>query len=320
MSEFIPVEKGVTTRYPSTANFMIDSQDRLYNVDNPSFAWNFQIQKNYSLLNGFFTRVATTEVVLNWVIPNISNVWGNNTFTIDCSGTSKTVTLNNNNYSFDQASFFTVAEALEQICLGLAGNYGGVSLTFSVVSDTTTGQNYVNGVAIVSSPATDFTITPTVLSRALGFDPVEGALVIPEHGILRQPNLQPIRYLDFVCPNLTYNQALKDTTTSDVESKPVLCRWYMANDSVSLTDTLGFPINQGMAPFQQRRLFNPPKQIRWDPTMPIGNLEFQVYTDQGVLVSVYDVEQRNVNSDATPANRFAVPASGWLMTLQVSEV
>lgn len=321
MSEFIPVEKGVSIRQPSTANLMIDSQDRVYNQANPSFAWDFSIQKKYSILNGFFTRIATTEVVLNWVIPNISNVWGNDTFTVTSGGTTKTVTLNSNTYNFDQAGFFTVQEALTQIALGLAGTYGGVPLTFSVSSDfgATSGLNYLNGVALVSSPATLFTVTPTVLSQALGFDPTEAAIAAVTHGILRQPNLQPIRYIDFVCPNLTYNQALKDTTTNDAESKTVLCRWYMAWDNPPTLDGLGFPINQGMAPFQERRLFNPAKQIRWDPTMPLGNLQFQVFTDAGTLVSAYDVEQRNVNTN-TQANRFAVPGSGWLMTLQVSEV
>jgi len=67
MSSYGP-EKAVTIRYPATANLMIDSSDR-NTTRNPS-AWDFQITKNQSIQNGFFTRVGTTEVVLEWCEPN----------------------------------------------------------------------------------------------------------------------------------------------------------------------------------------------------------------------------------------------------------
>jgi hypothetical protein len=56
----------------------------------------------------------------------------------------------------------------------------------------------------------------------------------------------------------------------------------------------------GYRPFNYRRLYNPPKQIRWDNIQPVGNLTFQVYNDQGVLAPM-----------RTTTN--------WLMTLQLSE-
>ena len=58
----------------------------------------------------------------------------------------------------------------------------------------------------------------------------------------------------------------------------------------------------GYTRFVRRRLYNPPKQIKWQPNQPMGNLSFQVYGDDGDLVT----------ADLLDSN--------WLMTLQLSEV
>ena len=102
MTDFIPSESGTPIRYPSTANLMIDSADRPAVTTNP---FNFQITKNQSILNGFFTRVGTTEVVLNWVEPNI--VTGNNdTFTVvkTAGAVSYTVTVAEGLYTVAQSA------------------------------------------------------------------------------------------------------------------------------------------------------------------------------------------------------------------------
>lgn len=102
-----------------------------------------------------------------------------------------------------------------------------------------------------------------------------------------------------MCNQLTYNQAVKDASTSPNE-RDVLCRWYFDYDNQTPTDGYGFPILMGYAPFCLRRLFNPPKQIQWETNIPVGNLSFQLYDDDGTLVPV--------NS-----------RTEYLMTLQVSE-
>ena len=60
---------GVDIRLPSTANLLVDSADR--NTANYPNANNFQIVKTNSILNGYFTRVGTTEVVLEYNTPNV---------------------------------------------------------------------------------------------------------------------------------------------------------------------------------------------------------------------------------------------------------
>ena len=63
---------GVTIRNPSTANLLIDSLDRT-----SGYSSDFLIAKPNSILNGFFTRLAVAEVVLDWCVANISSQYNN---------------------------------------------------------------------------------------------------------------------------------------------------------------------------------------------------------------------------------------------------
>lgn len=267
--------QSLTIRYPATANLMVDSKDR------KTGTWgNFQIQKPQALLNGFFHRIGTTEVVLEWGQPNVNSY--NGQVTVVVGGTNYTVEIT--------YGFHTVESAF-------------ASLT--ALLDTATGDTWtvvvVEGVQSLGCEnaglPVDFDVLDTPMARKLSiYDPAfDGAPSRPIYA----PDLRLYRYLDIVCTQLTYNQDLKDASTAPV-SRDVLCRWYMAYDNQTATDGLGFPILMGYEPFVLRRIFSPPKQIRWDNIQPIGNLAFEVYDDQGVLLS---------------SDQF----NNYLMTLQVSE-
>ena len=144
-------EKVVVIRQPSTANLMIDSNDRdstLY-----PYAGDFSIQRNYSILNGFFTRLGVTEVVLDWGLPNISTLSNNTTFTVTITGAPAnpyTVTL--------LQGMYTVAQVLDSIVSRL--NSAQATGVFSINSST---GGWASLVCTVS-----FSITATVLSNSLG--------------------------------------------------------------------------------------------------------------------------------------------------------
>ena len=275
---FEPSEKAIPIRVPATANLMIDSADRDPTV-NPSFS-DFQITKTNSVMNGFFTRIGTTEVVLEWQEPNgsyignISGVFnGTSSFTVE----------------FPQ-SFYNVSTALEFVA--------------NTINNQITGGTVSVGDSILGVPAIvgtqDMTFTPSLGTEQLGiYLPSSSA---PEHAIV-SPDLRPFRYLDFTSQQLTYNQDLKDNSTAPI-SRDVLCRWYMAWDNPPSYDGLGFPILQGYTEFVERRLFNPPKQIKWSPNQPLGNISFQVYGN-GEYTPI------QTSPDATNTN--------FLMTCQLSE-
>jgi hypothetical protein len=276
MSSF-GTDKAVTFRVPATANLMVDSADRNTTV-NPS-AFDFQITRPNSIMNGFFTRCGTTEVVLEWGEPNILS----GEITLDISGASTRSQATSTIFN----SFFNVANLLDYIVGDLSGT-NGVGLSLSQV-DGYWGINATGG---------RFRVISTPLAVALGID--TSAPLATRKIINGVPDLRLYRYLDFTSPQLTYNQDLKDTSTA-IYNRDVLCRWYMAEDTQEFYDVYGFPILMGYEPFVRRRIYNPPKQIKWDNNIPVGNLSFQVYNDDGSLM---------LPSEAK---------TNWLMTLQLSE-
>ena len=284
MTDLIPAERASVIRYPSTANLMIDSADRSSGNLSP---WDFQITKTNSILNGFFTRVGTTEVTLEWFVRNIKTGY-NDTIVVVYGGTPYTVTL--------ISGFYTVATVLQAIVASMNTQLG--SNIFSI------GTNTAGSLTGLISNASTFLFQAGQLQSQLRGNTVVASTFQP----IIFPDLRLVRYLDFVSSQLTYNQALKDSSTDSV-ARDVLCRWYMAYDDAPAYDQYGYPILMGYTPFVTRRIFNPPKQIRWDPQQPIGNLAFQVFDDQNNLFSTIDVA-----TQSSPSN------SNFLMTLQASEV
>ena len=90
VKEQITEEKGVDIRFPSTANLMIDSTDRVTGT----FANDFSIVPGQQLIRGAFTRAAVQEVIMFWGVPNISPQAGNVTFTINAPVAVDTYYLN----------------------------------------------------------------------------------------------------------------------------------------------------------------------------------------------------------------------------------
>lgn len=269
MVDYVPIEKGMTIRQPSTANLMIDSFDR-----SAGTAGNFQITRNASILNGFFTRIGTTEVVLEWNLPNVLTGFNRN-FTLTIGVTEYTVNL--------APGFYTVAGALDTI-VTLLNAKTGISGVYTFSISNATGSVGLKCVQYGTSTAQSFVFeTQKTLMTQLGFtyNIASDYHTVGETG---GPDIRIYRYLDFVSNQLTYAQDLKDSSTA-VNTKDVLCRWYLAWTGPPNLDKYGFPILQGYSAFQERRLFNPPKQIRWEPNLPIGNLAFQVfYNTVGTLL------------------------------------
>jgi hypothetical protein len=282
------VERGTLIRVPSTANLMIDSDDRSFSL-NPS-AWDFQITKKQSLLNGFFTRIGATEVVMEWCENNIDEKFDNNYITFDLSGTGantfsgqETITLTNGNY--------TVYELLQQ----LKDSFNDISGTTGIhfVENFTYGSQL-----ILEAVGGEFFLTTGLgnLVEQLGLATGDfDSLFIPNC-----PDLRPYRYLDFVCEQLTSVQDVKDSSTQNI-ARDTIVRWYFAEDVPEATDAGDYPILQGYLPFKRRRLYNPPKQIKWEQNLNLGNLRWSVYAPNGNLATTSDID------------------TNWLMTLQLSE-
>jgi len=296
MNSFGP-DKAVPLRYPSTANLMVDSADRNATL-NPS-PWNFQITKTQNTQYGFFSRIGTTEVVLEWCQDNISSTLKNQTISFDLSGIAP------NTYSGSQtitlpSGLYNAKEAYDALAYQLSDLSGTTGATFTI-EPTFVGGSY----SLVCSGAF-FDVDGGRLAIQLDIDnAVSVKLTAKETGILLDcPDLRPYRYIDFVSPQLTYAQDVKDNSTAKI-NYDVLCRWYFSEETQEAQDAYGFPILMGYTKFCRRRLFNPPKQIKWDNNLSVsGTLQFQVFGDDSSLV-------------VNPSGGLA--RSNWLMTLQLSE-
>jgi len=285
--DFIPSEKTATIRYPSIAHLMVDADDR----DTAVFQYcnDFQITKTNNLLNGFFTRIGATEVVFEWLQPNVYSGFN----------TRINYTVGTTDYFFDiPDGFYTVYEVIDQLVQGLNDQTFGTGLTWT--KSALVGAGAV--LEVTGTPGITFIVTGTLMQQLYsnGFDGVIPAGGVELFEILASiADLRPARYVDIVCNQLTNNQSVKDASTAP-HVRDVLVRWYFDYDNQSPPDAYGFPILMGYAPFFLRRLYNPPKQIQWQTNIPVGNLSFQLYRDDG--------EIQPVNS-----------ATSFLMTLQISE-
>ena len=324
MNRDIPVQvaydrtnKGVDVRNSSTANFLIDSADRqnynastVLSLTNPvpdTNASNFSITKiGQNLLSGFFTRIAMSEIVLNWSIYNVSSTVGNNStiFSLRNSGgtvTDYTAVIRRGNY--------TVKEALDALAIQMGLLTG---LTFTVVDSSTvagepSGRKAIQApagftFAFVRStpvPASPAPFTPN-LAQSLGFIVYDGgSLPLPLATDFRaawvayKPSLLPYEYIDITCSQLASQQKVKDATTSQFDAIDVIYRWNFVSDEAypAEYDTYGYPILPGYKPFSAKRTVSFPKQIRWDPIIPIGNLSFQTYTDKERLLQYDELEE-----------------------------
>jgi hypothetical protein len=128
------------------------------------------------------------------------------------------------------------------------------------------------------------------------------------------------RYIDIVCPQLTYNQSLKDTS-SQRTVRDALCRVYLGTASYAEYSTLAPHIADYSPPGTQPCVlyynYASPKQIQWIPNQPVpGYLQFQVYDDNGVLLS----EMGQPRYTPTGPQLFtAANGVDWSMTLLVTE-
>jgi hypothetical protein len=274
------VERATLIRVPAVANLMIDSADRdTTRYPNP---FSFQINKNQPYVTGFFSRVGATEVVLEWCADNITSA--NNTFIVDVSGVTLTTTV--------PIGIYNVQQLLE----ALKASFEAQHATYAMTIDEADGQVVITpagagGPGPLTLPASPITSLLDFSVVSIGTN--EDALLVG------CPDLRPYRYLDIVSETLTSVQDARDATTQ-TQDRNVLVRWYFSFDDPPQYDTYGFPILMGYSRFCLRRIYNPPKQIKWEQNLPISNLGFSVYDPDGNLV----VGNLDTN---------------FLMTLQLSE-
>jgi hypothetical protein len=292
---------ATTIRYPSIANLMVDSADR--NTANSPLCNDFSITRSYSMLNGAFTRVATTEVVFEWDTPNLGPAGFSGTIRYDAPSAQYELTIPTGFYTVEEAINVIVALLNSVTAAGNPEEPTPSDITWTITANTIGGAILTQtgagagAVNITQNPGD----TPNLINALFGDITVTSTgtndpLITTTNAV----DLRPYRYVDIISQALTYAQDVKDSSTA-LNVRDVLCRWYFDYDTQATYDGLGYPILMGYKPFCLRRIYNPPKQIKWDQNLPIsGVMDFALYDNNGKLAKVS-------------------ASTNFLMTLQVSE-
>lgn len=341
VSRQLQEDKGVTIRFPSTAFFGVSSADRYKTIQErrtrPTFPFAFNISKGESLLNGFFHRFALTEFRMDWALPNISSVWKNNQIIIAVTGQVPfLITLPDNFYTP-----IDLALGIEQI----------VDVQFPAINFTALTNKSAGIITFTAN--TTFSFRPVVpvapipespykqLFDMLNFywNPLYQGTTLATSCVTGVPNLRYTEYIDVVCSQITAVQDVKDVSTSQTP-RDVLCRIYLDESTPSdatyqnPTETeirdVAFTVTgyntpsigsgakqQGCRPFTIYRQFSSPKQIKWEQSVPLGNVIFEIYDDEGRSIQQLLNDAVALGNDTVP--RQYATACDWNCSILISE-
>lgn len=168
----------VIVRPSATTLFAISSTDRyssyLQRRTNPTSPFSFPIQKNQSLMNGYFRRIAMSEFRMNWTLPNIAAAWGNNIMNFNYQNTTASpivaATLGNTNvvtYVVTSSAAFKVGNLVTIAGVTGAATYNGNATIISIPTNNNISVQYVlavSGSPSFSGATISITSTPTQTS------------------------------------------------------------------------------------------------------------------------------------------------------------
>jgi len=350
MVDYIPAEKGVVIRMPSVANLQVDSTDRvtLTNLStlgngtvstlggfydaNPQSIFNFTINRPNSILNGYFTRISVPEVQMEWDIPNLQGSVSttNNILRVTVSSPTVAANLSSLQILFP-SGYYNASQVVDFTLAKLNGISSVTGIGWNWTSNTSnvpiapTQSYYLTAVSTntgtTPGPPIPFGFSYTTLAQQMNF--ITGSpFSAPNYDTVinpQNPDIRILRYVDFVSPSLTYNQNIKDATTN-LSVEPSLCRWMFgwggnSQDSTSSVDKYNFPLYQGYRPFIERRTFPLAKQIKWEPNMPIGQLNFQWYGELFPQDTFLNIPYGAISPGACKSFN-----TSYMMNLQISEV
>jgi hypothetical protein len=321
-------EECITQRPTSTALFCISSADRYATVEESRnedrSPYRFTITKKESLLNGFFTRMALSEIRFPFSLPNVAPEVFTNKIGITCSVDSAIITLTGGFY--DGA---TLAENITNLW-NISHPANEISMVFSEAD----GTFLLEAFTIPASPVSVFPLTPNTLETyplntyqlfdMMGFTTINSTPdTVQSSG--SGFNLLWTDYVDIVATNLTYNQALKDSSSSQV-TRDIIYRVYLTDgyapyqyagsgefnlfNSAGTAVAYSGALQHGSSPCLIYRQFQNPKEIRWSKNQPIGQVTFEVYDDKGRCLA-------DLFGATSPYQ--SPQSANWNMTMLVSE-
>jgi len=276
-------EKVKTAREPASAHLLIDSLDR-YKRGYPfasatetdpqttSSSWTLQLPQY--VLNGFFTRLAVTQVQFQWNLPTV--IGGYNDQLVIQSGATVSVAQ-------IPQGFYTPTALASAITAAIAAAptppASAITCAFVPLGGYFTLSCAAVMNLVLSQRSARFGIT-----SGLAFGGVIGNGTTDIIGAI--PTMLPTRFVDIRSSYLTKNQRVKDVTTlpANVISDIIARIYAMPSNTTTATINSIVPGEAFAYPWVMNQSYPVPKYIRWNSAEPISNFNIELLDDSGLLL------------------------------------
>ena len=338
-----PKDKAITIRQPATALLLVNSDDQQlfdangFRIDSTT-PGRIYINNQRPLLFGYMTRLALTEMNIQWDTPNVNS--SNNTLTMALySATDVTppvvgapiftrVTLVPDFYQpTDLADFLETAinASSEVITAGFtfAVSYDQIEGDFTIQQTQVYPSANTRGYFKIFSSSAPLSVTGLTplnddILYCIGVQPVTKPGVEPT-GFYTQINgayapMLYTPYIDIVSNLLTKHQNVSDGNTASIYTSSKLARVYFSNETIINrhddlpTSVLASAVSSvcntvGTRPITFRREFITPKQIQWENTENVDFIDIQVLDYKGQPIRI---EEESITSSTTITNGIVV--------------
>ncbi len=331
---------GTPIRMPATAVLTVDTADRLKFDANgfaitPSAVNNLYINTQQTLVQGYFTRLALTELNMNWNIPNVNT--RNNTITLrlyDGLGGSIDVMATVDEGFYDPIDLAqAVEQELQSAIAGLVApypaRYGAIECRYDPLTQS---FEIVNVSAL---PIAEFLIIPKNtgatddLCNMLGFGAIPSGSVPVARWYGGYASCQYTPYFDIVSRQLTKKQNVNDNSTSTNTGRNLLARIYLTPEGITQVPqivpalvspfTTQVPTMPGCRPFTIHREFQVPKQIFWDTKEFLNVIDLSLIDYKGNIL--YEVPSSLLlSAPGIPSSQYlGTGNANWQLTFQITE-
>jgi hypothetical protein len=325
---------GVPTRMPATAILTINTADeRRTDAENYTIApYNpnrILINKQRNVIEGFFTRLALTEININWNTPNVIAAPGyaNNTLTLQRGNAlgpgpvidEKIIEVDENFFSPIQ-----LAQALTQLLNFGAGTFGSTSWDVQYTDKFASFTIVENTLDIPFRIKVDNRGQKDDLCNLMGLSGAPSTF----HKII-QGGFAPMcytPYVDIISNQLTKKQNVRDAGTNITTGNALLHRLYLNQDDFTIRFDKSLPTPQlnvdtnilGCRPFVYHKEFQVPKQIFWDTKEFINVIDIELRDYKGrVLYS--SVEGIPLDPDPLGNIGYCKNFTDYQLTIQITE-
>ena len=356
----VPVEDATTFRNPSVALLCVNSADaEIFNkttgarVDDKTPA---EIYINYGkpFLFGYMTRLALTEVNINWATPNVNPLNNNLTIQVDNITTDESLILR----ITIPVGFYTPSELALAVQTQFTDAFGDF-LNLGAHAVDPIEVNWINqsssfnilvvepnvwdefSIRILSSsvfrpvgasvpvalPSLDYDLTDM-----MGLTQVEAGAVSFKAIVGGYASMLYTPYIDIVSSILTKNQNVQDGDTFKLSSTAKLTRLYLSNENIvgryeklvpvynasGVITSADYETNIiGCRPFCFKREFQTPKQISWNTTENVDVMDLSVLDYKGN--PVYITPKAQIDTTELPDALQVGNTADFQFTIMASE-